>query len=320
MRFIALSQLSVIPSVEAIPAILARASSTLDAAKSSAEILEARDTAAFAYDAAKSAARIYRAKGAHDDLVDKARRLQGEALRIDARAKFRLAEEYDAAQKRGEVATGRPKSLPGENSFVATAADIGVTSKDIFEARQVRDAEVESPGIVNETIDRLLDEGQEPTRAAVNQAIVNRTSFTGNNQWFTPDEYIELARDVLGTIDLDPATHALAQERVKAAKFFTEDDDGLTQEWRGRVWLNPPYSQPDIGLFVDKLIDEIEVRPHDRGDSVDAQLQRYGMVPEGRHDRRRSLLHERPRALRLARWRASGANAGANVLLLRRPR
>jgi hypothetical protein len=98
-----LTAISVIPSVDAIPAILARASSTLDAAKSSAEILEARDTAAFAYDAAKSAARINRAKGAHDDLVQAAHRLQGEALRIDARAKFRLAEEYDAAQERARL-------------------------------------------------------------------------------------------------------------------------------------------------------------------------------------------------------------------------
>jgi hypothetical protein len=34
--------------------------------------------------------------------------------------------------------------------------------------------------------------------------LANRTSFTGNNQWFTPPEHIELARRVLGEIDLDP--------------------------------------------------------------------------------------------------------------------
>lgn len=119
-------ELSIIPTADAITAILARASSTLDAAKSSAEILEARDTAAFAYDAAKSAARIQRAKGAHDDLLAAAHRLQGEALLIDARAKYRLAEEVDAAQERGEIGRQgqRTDLIPDENK-VPSLADAG---------------------------------------------------------------------------------------------------------------------------------------------------------------------------------------------------
>ena len=42
----------------------------------------------------------------------------------------------------------------------------------------------------------------------------------------------------------DPASHPLAQARVRATQFFTQEDDGLKREWHGRVWLNPPYSQP----------------------------------------------------------------------------
>lgn len=80
---------------------------------------------------------------------------------------------------------------------------------------------------------------------------------THQNEWFTPPEYIELARSVLGEIDLDPASHPIAQEWVRAAEFFTKEDDGLKKKWRGRVWLNPPYAQPDIGLFIDKLISEV---------------------------------------------------------------
>jgi phage N-6-adenine-methyltransferase len=43
----------------------------------------------------------------------------------------------------------------------------------------------------------------------------------------------------------------------EAARFFTRDDDGLRHEWRGRIWLNPPYAQPSIVHFVDKLLAEV---------------------------------------------------------------
>lgn len=84
----------------------------------------------------------------------------------------------------------------------------------------------------------------------------HRAQGTGDNEWYTPEEFVERARVVLGDFDLDPASSDQAQETIKAASYFTKDDDGLTQEWHGRVWLNPPYSQPHIGEFVQKLVDE----------------------------------------------------------------
>ena len=79
----------------------------------------------------------------------------------------------------------------------------------------------------------------------------NRNSTT---DWHTPFEYIEAARIVLGGIDLDPASSELANQTVKAAKYFTADDNGLNHEWHGRIWLNPPYSSGLIEKFVDKLL------------------------------------------------------------------
>jgi phage N-6-adenine-methyltransferase len=76
---------------------------------------------------------------------------------------------------------------------------------------------------------------------------------TGEHEWYTPREYIEAAEKVLGAIDLDPASSDAAQKVIKAKQYFTKGDDGLTKEWTGRVWLNPPYNLNLIGKFTAKL-------------------------------------------------------------------
>lgn len=81
-----------------------------------------------------------------------------------------------------------------------------------------------------------------------------RTLGTGQDEWYTPPEHLELVRRALGGIDLDPASCEAAQANVKAERFFSEAEDGLSQSWHGRVFLNPPYSQPKVGLFLDKLL------------------------------------------------------------------
>jgi phage N-6-adenine-methyltransferase len=80
----------------------------------------------------------------------------------------------------------------------------------------------------------------------------------GTYEWYTPEEYISLAVEVLGKIDLDPASSKQANEVVGAGEFFTEDDDGLSHDWRGNVWLNPPYSMPHVLWFVKKAIKEYD--------------------------------------------------------------
>ena len=77
---------------------------------------------------------------------------------------------------------------------------------------------------------------------------------SGNNEWYTPQEYIKAAREVLGDIDLDPASSDIANQTVQAKHYFTAEVDGLAHEWSGRIWMNPPYSSDLIGQFISKLI------------------------------------------------------------------
>jgi len=79
------------------------------------------------------------------------------------------------------------------------------------------------------------------------------SSNSGCNEWYTPVEYLKASRKVLGGIDLDPASSDVAQKNVSADEFFTHRDNGLSQKWTGRVFLNPPYSSDLVGKFTNKL-------------------------------------------------------------------
>lgn len=130
----------------------------------------------------------------------------------------------------------------------------------------------------------------EPTASEVAARLLNPTPHvsknTGDNEWYTPDAYLDAARAVFYRMALegecilhggcsddecppivtDPASSEIANERVQAATYFTAEDDGLAQEWHGTVWMNPPYAQPLIGKFADKLLEQL-----DRG-NVDAAI------------------------------------------------
>jgi len=82
--------------------------------------------------------------------------------------------------------------------------------------------------------------------------------MTGDQESYTPEKYIEAARLTMGSIDLDPASNEFAQKTVKATTYYTKEENGLDKNWDGNIFLNPPYSHPDIKHFVDKLLSELK--------------------------------------------------------------
>lgn len=71
---------------------------------------------------------------------------------------------------------------------------------------------------------------------------------SATDEWPTPDSFFQEMVKEFGPFDLDPCCTA---QSAKAPRFFTKEDDGLSQQWDGLVWMNPPYGRT-IGQWMAK--------------------------------------------------------------------
>lgn len=179
---------------------------------------------------------------------------------IKARALKRMAELVDEGQERGEIeghggSRGNQyvaKVMSPDIGTPATLNDLGITRQRLHEARKLEpldEADIAEAG------NRATDEGREVSIAEIKR-MVHVGHNTGQSEWYTPAAYIAAAREAMGDIDLDPASCADANQVVRATTFYSEEEDGLEQDWHGRVWLNPPYAQPAIADFCRRLAEE----------------------------------------------------------------
>lgn len=190
------------------------------------------------------------------------------ATAIRVKAERRIAEMVDRGQEAGQIARPgqpeKPKSITtsGSNTSPKPLAEVLQTETQKNASKRLKEARSIARNYpTDEAVDQVVAKANQDDRPLTRQEFVKGKAHvannSGENEWYTPPEYITAARNTLGgAINTDPATSELAQRTVQADTFHTIHDDGLTKEWHGTVWMNPPYSQPQIGQFINKLIHE----------------------------------------------------------------
>lgn len=122
--------------------------------------------------------------------------------------------------------------------FVADDEDDDLTEVEIQKGVQWLESQAAEMGIAH-----LVD--VVPSVQSVTLADHQRINASTNNEWYTPAAFVNAAREVMGGIDLDPASCAFANDTVQALRYYTAENDGFAQPWHGRVWMNPPYGRED---------------------------------------------------------------------------
>lgn len=193
------------------------------------------------------AAKLTEAKyhGAVTDALRRATRANpeiNEALCAQVEALIEAADLYDAGIAAGEFADGakgRPKK--GAETRHLTQADLGLDHRRISEGRKLRERDAAS--FIREHIDESIALGNLLRGGRVQD--VHYSSAT--DVWSTPqDLFDELNAEFGFTLDV-----CATPDNAKCSAFFTEQHNGLDQEWRGVCWMNPPYGDA-IAQWVEK--------------------------------------------------------------------
>ena len=155
----------------------------------------------------------------------------------------------------GEYGEGWKLALPARREVVAELRDVGLSTRAIGTVVGADPSTVRGDlaGGGNPPPGRVVGlDGKSYEATSPRSALYTSDS----DDWRTPTRILEPVVTTLGEIDLDPC--ADDEREVPAANHMTKADDGLAQDWFGRIYMNPPYGGV-IAAWVDKLIDSYQV-------------------------------------------------------------
>jgi ParB family chromosome partitioning protein len=180
----------------------------------------------------------------------------GYIISTNQRRNLTLGQRAMVAEKLAGLKDGQRADRQGSSKELAilsqeqAAAASGTSVASLKRAREIRTIDPE--------LAKKVESGDMTLGAAHETAKPHVAHSSGDNEWYTPKKLAESAHKVMGEITLDPASTLEANKIVKAKDIFTAEDDGLKQNWAGKLWMNPPYESALIGKFAEKLASSIE--------------------------------------------------------------
>lgn len=226
-------------SVVAITTYVERASELLARCTKVQEAKEVLDQAATVREYWKRTKAALEAQASAAVVIERAHRRIGELCLEIPKEQGRRTSSHGEKKSKAEVLTELKISPASANRWEKLAS----VPEGEFEAR------------VEQLRARII--GADSSGVAATSAAAG---YDGDES-YTPAKYLDLAREVLGEIDLDPASCEVAQKTVRAKRWFSKQQNGLGRPWTAKaVWLNSPYSFPAVGDFQAKFVGDHAAR------------------------------------------------------------
>ncbi len=193
-------------------------------------------------------------------LAEEAKKRQG--ARNDIAQKFGESQKGEAADKAAKLVGTNGQYILDAKKIVTIAPDLkDAVLKGTVTIPQAKVLATRSPHERSAILTNIM-QGTKRALDLLKEHFPSHSSdyrySSESSEWYTPQVYLAAVHELMGAIDLDPASNALANRVVNATQYYDKATNGLTKPWTGRVFVNPPYGQEsgasNQGVWSERLI------------------------------------------------------------------
>jgi hypothetical protein len=184
--------------------------------------------------------------------LDLDRDIKNRAAESQIRTERRLIELVDQLPRnKGTRLGGNIVLPPGKEP---TYEELGLTKQQVSRMRPLAQVPIER-------LDNFIKQAREGENEltvggacayARNVVKLGPMMSSDSAEWYTTPDIIRCVVSVLGEIDLDPCSNSKDKPNIPAKEHYTKEEDGLSQSWHGRIYMNPPYGD-EVPHWIDKL-------------------------------------------------------------------